>query len=311
MKFNYPVLRPLMLLSLSFLFACSKTDDTNTETEDPAVLVKADYYPGWADTSGLAVYSDSIYYNDKNQIEKVISRTSTDSIVYLFTYNSNDLLTKLTARGAKWWHQDYNIYYSADNRVDSLNMLDSSNTTGGIIAMKSKLYYDQNDSLSSITTDLFQEGGSYRVYKRQYTRKGNGDIDSINIQANVADNEVAYERNIHPSAILSPVNKNMQQLNPAYLFLLATRVQLYLFTANSQNIFMQHLLCPGNNLFNDGTFNNIHFLPQTSDSTRMGQTYINTCALNGDGTVKTYQYVERPLISNNNDFTVKFYYSGK
>jgi hypothetical protein len=298
----------LLLLSLSFFFACNKDEAPDTENPNPATLTRADYYPGWADTSGVAVYSDSIYYNDKNQVVKVVGRGASDTIVYLFTYNSNDLLSKMTARGGIWWNQDYNIFYGANNRIDSLNMEDNSGTLG-IFGMKSKLSYDANNILLSIATEIIQEGGSYTIYKRRYARKSNGAIDSINIQA-LDQFAVTSERNIHPATTVSPVNKSMEKFNPAYAFLLATRVQLYLFTANSQNIFMQNILCPQDNLFNDGTVNRIYFSNQKVDSIKT-QTYKNTCTLNADGSVKVFQYAELPVFASANDFTVKCYYTAR
>jgi len=307
-KIINPALGALLLLSLSFLFACNKDETPDTENETPATLTSADYYPGWADTSGVAIYSDSIYYNDKNQVVKVVARGASDTIVYLFTYNSNDLLSKMTARGGTWWNQDYSIFYGVNNRIDSLNIEDNSGTLG-IFEMKSKLSYDGNNILLSIATELIQEGSSYTVYKRRYARKNNGDIDSINIQA---FNQFALtsERNIHPAATVSSVNKSMEKFNPAYAFLLATRVQLYLFTANSQNIFMQNILCPKDNLFNDGTLNRVYISDQKVDSIKT-QTYKNTCTLNTDGSVKVFQYAELPVFTSANDFTVKCHYTVK
>lgn len=297
-----------MVLSLPFFFACTKDEAPDTENENPATLTRADYYPGWADTSGVAVYSDSIYYNDKNQVVKVVARGASDTIEYLFTYNSNDLLSKMTARGGIWWNQDYNIFYGANNRIDSLNIADNSGTQG-IFELKSKLAYDENNILLSIVTELIQEGGSYTRYKRRYERKSNGEIDSINIQI-FEPSALLMERNIHPAATVSPVNKSMEKFNPAYAFLLATRVQLYLFTPSSQNIFMQNILCPKDNLFNDGTINSIYFSGQQVDSINM-QTYKNAVSLNADGSIKVFQYTELPVLASANDFTVKCYYTAE
>ncbi|PSL23045.1 hypothetical protein [Chitinophaga ginsengisoli] len=309
MKIINPALGSLLLLSLSLLFACNKDEVPDTENETPATLTRADYYPGGTDTSGVAFYSDSIFYNDKDQVVKVVTHGTYD-IVYLFTYNSNDLLSKMTARGSTWWNQDYNIFYGPNNRIDSLNMEDNSGTFG-IFEMKSKLSYDGNNVLLSIATERIQEGSSYTIYKRRYVRKSNGEIDSINIQS---FNQLAFsyenERNIHPATVVSPVNKSMQKFNPAYAFLLATRVQLYLFTSNSQNIFMQNILCPKDNLFNDGTVNRIYFSNQKVDSIKT-QTYKNVCTLNADGSVKAFQYTELPVTASVNDFTVKCYYTVK
>jgi hypothetical protein len=276
--------------------ACKKDDKPSQHSQEesgPAkegLFTRADYYFRLSDSATMKPWhSDSIYYNTKYQISKVVDNNSGDQIInYMFTYNTDGTIAAMKVRSAADYKQDYRFYYK-DSRIDSFVVYDSAAINPAPLLYTNKATYNAQSALERIT---MREAGKI-VYSIVYNRSTR--LDSI--RANFGSDGAIGYRTMHVAAGVAPVNALLAGLDPAYKLLLAVRQDQYLTSIGSNTLFLHDFLSPGDPVFNDGVF--------TKGNDLVGKSYKHTYT--ADSKIKTYRYLE----ADEDKFGLKFHYFTK
>lgn len=300
-----------VLLTMLFLFACKKENHENVSPapEDTTVtlLTQGKYYYAQSDTAGMgAMFTDSLYYNEEDQLLKVVtSKFGGETIVYQFSYNSNGSLHEMVARGNEeptWYLQHYVFSYGSGNRIDSITLIDSA--VNAPYTMVPAMTYNAQGKLQSMKTVLRQEGASDITWNVFYSRSSNGTLDSFSNQK-LSDGVQTFKRVVHPSATASVAGRAITRLELPYLFLLASRQDATLIRTSTVNLFLQQVLNPSDNLFRDGTLSYNNANPVADES------YTHSGTLNADSTLHSYSYREGTVAAPPEKFYMKFAYITK
>jgi len=288
--------------------ACS--DDNNpapeVKPEKISLPTKAYYYHRLSDSTvaGMAEHVDSIYYNEKNQIVKIAdirSGSGDGTTIYAFSYNTDGTIKEVASSGGQFYRQRYYFYYRNDRGAtlaDSIVILDSSALNPKPVKLLAVLTYFSNNKLGSANLTMPGEENTNYLIGTNYYRASDGKLDSVYTYR--SDDYGMTQRYMHPSATGSLVNQILPKLGNAYLLMTAIRQSYLLFTANTNNIYLQQFLNPGDNMLNDGVFS----LNGVRD-----QQYKSALQINADSTVKTYQYFEQSSGELAEKFGIKFQYA--
>lgn len=186
----------LPLLLCIFVISCQKNDSTITtptlpiDTITPVLKLKKVYcWSGNNDTLNTADNIDTIYYNGKNQLDKVVSLHNggffTEVATYRIYYNDANNISSIAATGTyngdanEFYHADYRFVYNTAGKLDSLHTHWFHFGTTTFSTFK----YDNNGDLSDIYLyghHLFSEDWFLNSHTN-YFRNTNRKIDSINI----------------------------------------------------------------------------------------------------------------------------------
>ena len=260
------------------LFACKKDSDPTNSPEDTDVVLLTKVYSSMLDTSGPALNSDSIYYNTKNQIVKVVHTPGSE--VYNFSYNDDgDLLTVNILSSNEYGGQTYKLYYNNKKTLDSLIIIE----LGTPVTIRSTMNYDMAGGLTNVLTDYLMQGTGDRWFQTTYFRSSK--LDSIHSDFIYQNKRI----NSHFSAGTSTVNKPVI-IDKAYLFMMAIRMDKYLFISDGNNIYLQQFLNPKDNLMSNGELA-IYDLSDSSSIHTFNEVE-NIFTFNSDSTLRTYQYAE-------------------
>jgi hypothetical protein len=251
-----------VLLSI-LMFSCQKDDTNNTTTPtDPVVKpAKLKKVYAWLDNKDTLTAPDdidTIYYNSKDQIEKVVSaRTAYSSgiAIYQISYNTNGSISKIQSSGTdNFYHADYTFIYNSSAQLDTLKTSWYYFGTNIFSTFK----YDANGDLSDVylyghrypTNALYVD--SHTSYYRNASRK----IDSINT---LMDPEFP---NFNRSFKYTPTN-TVNTIDKTYLLTVQLRFdpQFNFGTLNSGVLYLHQFMNPNDNLFSSGTEDG-HDMPQ-------------------------------------------------
>lgn len=250
-------LKSLLALCIVTLAACSKKDNTTTEIVKPATVslpVKVWYYVAGTDytdaeLSDNSLYTyDTIYYNSKNQVEKVVMYlvdSPADSVVYQFEYNSDGNLTMMSdysTNSSYVYGQNYYLYYNSAKKVDSIDISSGLYTDWYGIKMK----YDSKDHLESI--NAYQAFGTQKLLwsKTEFHTNSSNLTDSVKYGSassyNSVDGVGPFSNNTSYFPAYNP--NDTASMPAAYLFKLAASKKILLFNDFYYNGFLFQFLSP-------------------------------------------------------------------
>ncbi|MVT09441.1 hypothetical protein [Chitinophaga tropicalis] len=283
----------LIATSLVLFFGCGKNDDNVTRPsadslpKDTTYLLTTGYY--WLeDSTEDYFYHDSIYYNAKNQIEKVIGYPPSpdDTVISLFYYNDDGAIEKLITEGVtRDYYFNYYFHYDGNKRLDRI--IANGNTTGDTCFIT----YNAQGHITDITT-ISESAGSWRSHLT-YFRGDNSKIDSFQCDYTF-NQEPAYLRRLGVRLQTAvPGVASLENIDRSYLFLLATRQSPNFFLAVRGNFCFQKFLSPVDFNFMNGLRND-YFpnMPADYQYNDMNQPFSHVLSSFPDGRLHTYQYKE-------------------
>ncbi|SHN24642.1 hypothetical protein [Chitinophaga sp. CF418] len=284
----------LLIVTCMVLFsACSKKDNNVTRPladlppKDTTYLLTKGYY--WiGDSTDEYFYRDSIYYNVKNQIEKVIGYPPfrDDTVTSLFYYNDDGAIEKLVTDGVRrGYYLNYYFHYDGNKRLDRI--IAKGNTTGDTCFMT----YDLQGHLTDVTT-IPDAAGSWRSHLK-YFRDNNNQIDSIQCDFGF-DQPLASPRRLGVRLQTAvPGTASLETINRSYLFLLGTRLNPNLFLAVTNDFYIHKFLNPNDFSFKNGVKNDYFpTKPANYEYNDMNQPFSHVLSSFSDGRLHTYQYNE-------------------
>lgn len=270
----------IFILSVILFLSCEKDKnavqpDTPIPVDTTVRLSKA-YYYNIADTTGVPANTDSICYNEKNQIEKIIYQPGADALV--FSYNDDGNLMKVSnvsAIAAK--KQTYYLHYNLNKKVDTLTVADSSEVAP--FMFKSRLSYDPAGNLVNIFTNFSSDGHEGGYANISYSRSTK--LDSIqSVYIDKGSINILYTAP-DPSGARGHLN-----VDKAYLFTMAVRSYKFLIHPMVVNNYMQQFLNQDDAIMNNGRINVSEAGATNSTS------FTNKFSFNSNGTLRNHQYTE-------------------
>jgi hypothetical protein len=285
------------VLSILF-FACKKDKDSiHLDTPIPVDttmrLTKAYFYSS-IDTVGAPNNTDSIYYNAKNQIAKIVYKPGSDAVV--FSYNDNgDLIKVSNVSDSAAKRQTYYLHYNLNKKVDSLTVTDSSENSP--FMFKSDLRYDPAGNLTYIVSELRGDTTESSFSYTSYFRSSK--IDSIQ---SVFWINGGITVNVRHTAIDPSGARGRLNIDKSYLFMMAMRTGKLLFLASTDNVYFQQFLNPDDAVMDNGQIHNSYygnFAPFT-----------NKFSFNSNGTLRSHQYSKADGVISIKQ-TYKFEYAKK
>ncbi|UPK67366.1 hypothetical protein [Chitinophaga filiformis] len=283
----------LIVTSLVVFFGCDKKDDNvirpsvDSIPKDTTYLLTTGYY--WmSDSTDYYLYRDSIYYNAKGQIEKVIGNPpfKDDTARSLFYYNDDGTIEKLITEGVKrGYYLNYYLHYDENKRLDRI--IAKGNTSGDTCFIT----YNSQGHVTDITTVGESQGtvGSHLTY----FRGDDNQIDSI--QCDYGFNQpFALPRRLGlrlQTAV--PGIASLENIDRSYLFLLATRLSPNFFLAVTGDFYFQKFLNPTDFSFMNGLRNDYFpTMPADYQYNDMNQPFSHVLSSFPDGRLHTYEYRE-------------------
>ncbi|WP_343673024.1 hypothetical protein [Chitinophaga sp.] len=292
-----------VLIALFLLMAtvsCSKKDTVVTvnktdtipaadtvQIPDSVNLITSAYYSSstTADTNQNYDYRDTFYYNSDLRIEKIVSKeTDVDSVVSLYTYNSNGRMSKVSVSnnyGNRWTNFDVYFYYDSKNRLDSMIRYNPDE----IISYK--FSYDGNNHVKHSYSYLIKafyadyQDGDINAEETYYWNSNGSTLDSVYTGLYSA---TSREQVFDIKTLAIPSGNAVvaaAAIDPAYMFKLAWQYESYILDQYI-NVYWHQFLNPDVAVIKSGTYS----YDYTNNYSFSGNGYGINAVMNEDGTVR-------------------------
>jgi hypothetical protein len=269
-----------IILCAVLLFACKKDNDgTQVEDDhlpvDTTMRVTKGYNYEVHDTTQSPTYTDSIYYNEKNQIEKIVSQPGSDA--HTFSYNDDGLLIEMSfSNTAAQRTQKYYLHYNLNKKVDSLIIVVNEEIT-----TINSMSYNAAGDLTKIRAEI--PNGGDTVISAYITYFRSNKLDSI-----YTDLPFGLVRRINSQFTTASTVNSRLTIDRSYLFMMAVRDYGGLFGEEQGNIYIQQFLNPDDAIMGKGKIGG--YDPLDGAPTHVFSSFSNQFSYNGDNTLRFHQF---------------------
>jgi hypothetical protein len=307
----------LIMITLTLFFACKKEDKPVEALVDPGkpaetmpgdmLLRKAMTYNYHASGPERLWLTDTLIYNDHNQVVKIEHLAKSPIFVFTFSYNEDGSLSTI-----EWKRTIENSENTAHYALKYTNgLLDS------IIA--TNIPYDAYSATTSFTkngqgrattaaTSIFIKSDTLGTAQFNFSLDPTGSLEAT--QATVYDyGGIDYQRTMFPSKQSNPASIGLKRLPAAYLFVLAHRENGYMsyFGGTSNHLFTSNLFTSASTIFNNGSVRFYSYYIKEKKEITNYVDYEHRATFDKNGMLKTYKYFENAL----DVYGAEFFYEQK
>lgn len=294
-----------LLASCTLLFvACSKDEETPVVPGvQPALLTKTFYYEKAADTTGIPEYTDSLYYNNVNQLLKVRStKKDGTEVTYDLVYNAKRILTNVKVTGSSI--SEFIFAYDSQDKMAYMKVKDNVNATPDSVVTWGAVA--GGVSTASVLHQYGEKRDSVSNYHMEYSFSSAEVIDSLYTRT-VMSSKLSRTNMFYPSKTVSPLNEAFKSVDKSYSLILALRLSVFPMDSEYYNVFMHKFLNPQANVFNDGVYSGfVHGYPDLG-WTKMD--YKNDYILDADKKVTRYGFSQEYSDGFSELLYIKFSYN--
>lgn len=295
----------LIVVTLTLFFACKKDKINIIEPEidpgkpaetmpDDILLRKAISYNKFRDGVNGPLLTDTLFYNENDQLIKLEHIGLSSRNTYTFSYNENGSLSTVLSRTtlAEGYKTTYSLTYDkglldsitivSDLAVDTSYCIISltRNNQGQVTTVMSNYYPKLDSAYSSAQFDFLwvSSGNLASMQGRTYNYAGYAD----------------FQRATFPSISDNTANIGLSRLPAGYLFILALRENPSLtFVGDIESsLFTTYLFTSGKNVFNNGTGRRFQHLTGSDKEDVNYIEYTSKAMFDLNGILKTYTYFE-------------------
>ncbi|ACU64179.1 hypothetical protein [Chitinophaga pinensis] len=315
----------LIVVTLTLFFACKKDKINIIEPEiDPGkpaetmpgniLLRKTIHYNKFRDGIGGPLMSDTLIYNEKDQLIKVEHVNILSKIVYTFSYNENGSLS--TVRSKSTLAEGYtNIYSLKYNKglLDSITWVSDipNDSADGDHVIINPTRNDQGQ-VTTVKYTLYSKTNS-SVYSAQFDFLWTPSNNLASMQGRTYDYTADdVQRTTFPSVQNNHANIGLSRLPAGYLFLLALRENgLSYQNAMEPYLFTTYLYTSAKNVFNDGTGRLYNRNTRSNEELIKYVDYENKATFDQNGVLKTFNYFENNIYPVWDMVGIEFFYEQK
>ncbi|SFO98025.1 hypothetical protein SAMN05428949_7055 [Chitinophaga sp. YR627] len=294
----------LIVVTLTLFFSCKKEDKPVEPVVDPGkpaetmpddmLLRKAVTYDYYSSGPKRTLLTDTLIYNDHNQVVKIEHLAQSSTFVFTFSYNEDGTLSTVD------WKMSRDAKDTAHYALKYTNgQLDSIVATKIFYDHSATTYFKKNSQGRAIMAAniIFIKPDTLGTAQFNFSWDPTGILEATH--ATVYDyGGIDYQCTMFPSRQSNPASIGLKRLPSAYLFVLAHRENGYMSYfggRTSTHLFTSNLFTSANTIFNNGSMRFYSYDIKEKKEITNYIDYENRATFDENGMLKTYKYFENTL----------------